>query len=219
MFERFSNDARQVVVVSQREARELSASYIGTEHLLLGLLTDADDVAASALRRAGLTREGVRESIRAEMSRIGGVDASGCDEDEDARALAAIGIDLPTVRARLEDTFGPGAWERARRHPHPAGRRLWPARFWQRWFWRRGPRRNSTAYQPSHLPFTPRAKKVLELSLREALRLHHGYIGTGHLLLALLREGHGLGVRILAARGLDAADIRRHVLAALDEAA
>jgi ATP-dependent Clp protease ATP-binding subunit ClpA len=124
MFERFSGEARHVVVSAQEEARELDHNYIGTEHLLLGLLT-SDSLASASLNALGYTRDDVQ-----------------------AKVLATVG----------------------RGKASPGG----------------------------HIPFTPRAKKVLELSLREALQLKHNYIGTEHILLGLLREGEGMAAQILA---------------------
>jgi ATP-dependent Clp protease ATP-binding subunit ClpA len=127
MFERFSGQARQVVVSAQEEARELDHNYIGTEHLLLGLLVTSDSLAGTSLTALGYTRDDVRASVEAMVGR------------------------------------GKGA---------PEG----------------------------HVPFTPRAKKVLELSLREALQLKHNYIGTEHILLGLIREGEGIAAKILEAK-------------------
>jgi ATP-dependent Clp protease ATP-binding subunit ClpA len=127
MFERFTNRARHVIVLSQEEARGLSHNYIGTEHLLLGLLGESGGVAARALERFGMSLAQGREAV---VARIG------------------------------------------RGQQAPSG----------------------------HIPFTPRAKKVLELALREALDLHHNYIGTEHLLLGLVREGEGVGAQILRAQ-------------------
>lgn len=205
MFERFSRSARQVVVLAQEQARDMHSTRIGTEHLLLGLLTESEGLGARVLRDAGLTLDGAREQVRAEMHRLSGPAQSQAVQEADARALEAIGIDLPTVRARLEDVFGKGAWERAQRPPRSRGLQLWRRRSEHRW--------------SRHLSFSPRAKVVLELSLREALRLRHNRIGTEHLLLALLWEGQGLGACVLAARGLDAGELRARVLRALDEAA
>src|SRR5262245_41751206 len=118
MFERFTDRARRVVVLAQEEARLLMHNYIGTEHLLLGLIHEGEGVAA--------------------------------------KALDALGIELTEVRSRVEEIIGRGS------------------------------------ETPSvHIPFTPRSKKVLELSLREALELGHNYIGTEHILLGLIREGEG----------------------------
>jgi ATP-dependent Clp protease ATP-binding subunit ClpA len=125
MFERFSGQARHVVVSAQEEARELDHNYIGTEHLLLGLLATSDSLASASLTALGYTQDNVREA--------------------------------------LEATVGRGK-------SSPGG----------------------------YIPFTPRAKKVLELSLREALHLKHNYIGTEHILLGLLREGEGVAAQILA---------------------
>jgi ATP-dependent Clp protease ATP-binding subunit ClpC len=125
MFERFSGHARQVVVSAQEEARALDHNYIGTEHILLGLLVASDSLASASLNALGYTHDNVREAVEA--------------------------------------TVGRGK-------ASPGG----------------------------HVPFTPRAKKVLELSLREALNLNHNYIGTEHILLGLLREGQGVAARVLA---------------------
>ena len=129
MFERFTNRARRVVVLAQEEARRLRHNYIGTEHLLLGLLSESDGLACRALTGFGMSLEGTRQEVG--------------------------------------DLIGTGKQELS-----------------------------------GHIPFTPRAKKTLELALREALKLHHTYIGTEHLLLGLLREGeqgrdNGVAVRIL----------------------
>jgi hypothetical protein len=113
----------------------------------------------------------------------------------DAEALRAIGIDVQHVRARIEESFGPGALERARLGAcRPGSSRL-------------------------HVPFSRRSKTVLELSLREALHLRHNYIGTEHILLGLLREGQGLAAQILADAGVRTEDLRRSVLAAVGRVA
>ncbi|MBO0774655.1 MAG: Clp protease [Actinobacteria bacterium] len=124
MFERFTNHARHVVVLAQEEARRMHHNYIGTEHILLGLLGEPEGVADRALRGVGLTLEGGRQEV-----------------------LAIVGTGKQA----------------------PSG----------------------------HIPFTPRAKKTLELSLREALQLHHNYIGTEHILLGLIREGEGVAAQIM----------------------
>jgi ATP-dependent Clp protease ATP-binding subunit ClpA len=138
MFERFTNRARHAVVLAQEEARRLNHNYIGTEHVLLGLLGEPEGVAGQALQRFGLTLERAREET------------------------AAI--------------VGPG-----------------------------------TSAPSGHIPFTPRAKKTLELALREALQLHHNYIGTEHILLGVIREGEGVGAQILRQHG-DLLAIRAAVL-------
>lgn len=192
MFERFSDRARHVVVLAQEQARDLRASHIGTEHLLLGLLAQGDGVGAIALRSAGLSVEDVHADIRRMI-------ACHVLNKDDAEALRAIGIDLDAVRAKVEESFGPGALERVQEHP-PRGR---------------GRHRSGQG----HIPFSPRAKKTLELSLREALRLRHNYIGTEHILLGLLREGHGVAVAVIAARGVTAAQLRNLIMAEVGRAA
>ena len=139
MFERFTDQARRVVVLSQEEARLLNHDYIGTEHLLLGLINEGEGVAA--------------------------------------RGLQSLAIRPDSVRSQVVETIGQG-------HQSPSG----------------------------HIPFTPRAKKVLELSLREALQLGHNYIGTEHILLGLIREGDGVAARVLEKLGADLPKIRHTVL-------
>jgi ATP-dependent Clp protease ATP-binding subunit ClpA len=141
MFERFSGEARQVVVHAQTVARDLQHDYIGTEHVLLGLFDAPASVPARALRQLGLTKE--------------------------------------TVKADVEKMIGRG------KEPSGGG----------------------------HIPFTPRAKKVLELALREALKLKHNYIGTEHILLGLVREGEGVAARIMVERIGDLGRVRGAVLA------
>jgi hypothetical protein len=142
MFERFTDRARRVVVLAQEEAGRLDHNYIGTEHLLLGLIHEGEGIAA--------------------------------------RALEALGIRLEVVRAEVEEIIGRGS-------EPPAGR----------------------------IPFTPRAKKVLELSLREALQLSHSYIGTEHILLGLIREGEGVAAQVLVTLGADLARVRGQVITLL----
>jgi ATP-dependent Clp protease ATP-binding subunit ClpC len=139
MFERFTNRARRVVVVSQEEARELGHNYIGTEHILLGLLAAEGGLALQVLQRFGMSLIPVREEV-----------------------TARVGTSGDQVKARI--------------------------------------------------PFTPRAKKVLELSLREALALHHNYIGTEHILLGLAHEADGVGPQIMKAHGADYMALRQGVL-------
>ncbi len=139
MFERFTDRARRVVVLAQEEARLLNHDYIGTEHILLGLIHEQQGVAA--------------------------------------KALESLGIRLEAVRSQVEGIIGQG-------QSAPTG----------------------------HIPFTPRAKKVLELSLREALQLGHNYIGTEHLLLGLLREGQGVAAQVLVKLGADQARVRQQVI-------
>ena len=139
MFERFTDRARRVVVLAQEEARMLNHNYIGTEHILLGLIHEGEGVAA--------------------------------------KALEALTISLEGVRAQVEEIIGQG-------QQAPSG----------------------------HIPFTPRAKKVLELSLREALQLGHNYIGTEHILLGLIREGEGVAAQVLVKLGADLNRVRQQVI-------
>ena len=139
MFRRFSPGARESIIGSQREARSLRHGYIGTEHILLGLLHEGHGVAAQALQAAGITEEAARQ--------------------------------------RIVEIVGRGAQE-------PSG----------------------------HIPFTARAKKVLELALREAAHLNHLYIGSGHILLGLLREGDGLACQVLIDLGADSAPLREQAM-------
>jgi ATP-dependent Clp protease ATP-binding subunit ClpA len=168
MFERFTAQARQVVVGAQEQARTHDADEIRTEHLLLALYTVPDNLAITVLGALGVDPDTVRRTV-GERGAGGPV--------SDAEALATLGIDLEEVRRQIELAFGPGALEHTR-----AARR-------------RGPRFGG------HLPFERAAKKALELSLREALRLRHNYIGTEHLLLGLL-HGDGLAGEILTECGL-----------------
>ena len=139
MFEKFTDKARRVVVLAQEEAKLLNHNYIGTEHILLGLIHEGEGVAA--------------------------------------KALEALGINLEQVREQVQDIIGQG-------QQSPSG----------------------------HIPFTPRAKKVLELSLREALQLGHSYIGTEHLLLGLIREGEGVAAQVLTKLGADTNKVRQQVI-------
>ena len=139
MFERFTDRARRVVVLAQEEARLLHHNYIGTEHILLGLIHEGEGVAA--------------------------------------KSLESLGISLEAVRNQVEEIIGQGG-------SSPSG----------------------------HIPFTPRAKKVLELSLREALQLGHNYIGTEHILLGLIREGEGVAAQVLVKLGADLSRVRQQVI-------
>jgi len=139
VFERFTDRARRVVVLAQEEARLLNHNYIGTEHILLGLIHEGEGVAA--------------------------------------KALESLGISLEAVRQQVEEIIGQGG-------SSPSG----------------------------HIPFTPRAKKVLELSLREALQLGHNYIGTEHILLGLIREGEGVAAQVLVKLGADLSRVRQQVI-------
>ena len=191
MFERFTDRARDVVRRARDEARDEGRRPVGTEHLLLGVLADGDNLAVRVLADLGVRAEDLRAAVARNVGR-GGVGLG----DADAAALREIGIDLAAIVARIEESFGPDAL----RQPPP------PPRRWGRRRYEGG-------------PFSPRAKKVLELSLREAIRLRHRHIGTEHILLGLLREGNGLAAVVLTEAGVDLTDLRRRVEAALRTAA
>jgi hypothetical protein len=139
MFQRFTDRARRVVVLAQEEARMLDHNYIGTEHILLGLVREGEGVAA--------------------------------------KALDGLGVELDAVRQHVEDMIGRGA-----------------------------------GAPSAHIPFTPRSKKILELSLSESRRLGHSYIGTEHILLALVREGEGVAAQVLVRLGADLDRVRHEVV-------
>ena len=177
MFERFTEDARQVVVQAQEEARRLHHDHIGTEHVLLGLLDQHGSPTAAVLARHGLTRESTVAAIHAFTS----------SEGLDAAALGTVGIDLDAVRESVEAAFGPGALDVPR----------------------------GTRPTKGHIPLTPRAKKVLELSLREAIALKSRSIADGHIALGIIREGEGLAMKIVHDRGIDAGTLREEIRTAL----
>ncbi|WNM40302.1 Clp protease N-terminal domain-containing protein [Micromonospora halotolerans] len=191
MFERFTDRARAVVHHAVDEARTEGRRPVGTEHLLLGVLADGDNLAVRVLSAGGIRAEDLRAAVTRHTAH--GVDGLS---EADAAALREIGIDLAAIVARIEESFGPDALREAA----PAPRRWWGRR-------------------PDDGRFSPRAKKVLELSLREAVRLRHHHIGTEHILLGLLREGNGLAALVLTEAGADLDDLRRRVEAALRTAA
>ncbi len=191
MFERFTDRARQAVVLAQEDARMRRHHYIETEHLLMGLYGVPDGIAAQVLHSLGVSRE----DIHNEIAKIVGPGSSTGNPDRDA--LATIGIDLDEVRRQTEEAFGPGALERTR----AAGR----GRFC------RAPR--------GHIPFTRRSKHALERSLREALGLRHNYIGTEHILLGLLALRDGLAAKMLRSRGVTYDAARAAIMARLQGAA
>jgi ATP-dependent Clp protease ATP-binding subunit ClpA len=198
MFERFTAPARAAVHHSQREAHDLGHAFIGTEHLLLALLSDPDATVARLLRESGIDAAYTRAEIKRLVGESAEPDLSFIDADsEDAAALKAIGIDLDAVRAAIEESFGAGALHLPRPAPQRRG-----------FFGRFGG-------SSSRLPFSKRAKKVLELSLREALRLGHNFIAPEHIMLGLLREGEGLAAKVIADKGTDFARLRDGLTRAL----
>ena len=173
MFERFSHEARQAVVLAGEEAARFHHGWVGTEHLLLGVLCSGG-APARLLADFGVDAAGVRD----EVIRIVGRG----EDDIDPDALATLGIDLDAVRERVENAFGPGALNR-----------------------RRGCRRGLLS---PHIPFTPRAKKALELTLREGIALGDRELRGEHLILGLLREGDGVAARMLFASGVTLEAVR-----------
>lgn len=196
-FERFSQHARHVVLLAQQEARALGHDYLGTEHLLLGLLTEHAGLAARILSDLGINPQAIRKEVTEIIGR-------GPPTRPDPEALRSIGIDLDAVRSKVEEAFGPGALDRmfARREPGLMGRRTCRKRV-----------------PAGFVPFTPRAKKALELSLRAARQLGHDRIGTEHILLGLLAEGEGMAAELLGRSGVDVTRARTSIIDALGPSA
>ena len=208
MFERFTQEARRAVVGAQTEARSLGHGWIGTEHLLLAVLAEDGSPVADALRRVGLTPENVRAEVRRQLGPV-----------DDSAALAGIGIDLDEVRRHVEDRFGPGALDDQTSAEVPSR--------WSRRRLRGGrtptgqdaagrPHHGSTARPlpapgPGHIPFTRRAKKALELALREAMAAKSREIRASHLVLGLMRED-GLAATVVMRLGVRPDTERRAVL-------
>jgi ATP-dependent Clp protease ATP-binding subunit ClpA len=235
MFERFTDGARQVVVQAQANARRLGHTYIGCEHLLLAAVATGEP-ASVILRDHGVTPERVEAEILHVIGRgLGGpADPLG---GLDREALAAIGIDLDVVRSRIEAAFGPDALSRAvlahkqaaaragRRGRRPALGKGPVARLMHHRRFRAARRGAPAGLAPHanapllrdpapgrHIPFTPRAKKVLELSLREAVAQKDSHIGVQHLTLALLGVKDGMVPAILSALGAPAVSLRAAIL-------
>jgi len=225
MFERFTDSARHVVAQAQADARRLGHNYIGCEHLLLAVAA-ADEPVSAVLRDQDITPERIEGEILRTTGRGQRADLlRGIDRE----ALAAIGIDLDAVRAQIEAAFGPDALTpalpacRSRRPAWGKGPLAQLARRRRRHRARRGaplpagPRGHAPLLPgpvPSgHIPFTPRAKKSLELSLREAKGLNDTCIGVQHLTLALLAMNDGMVPVILSALGTPATLLRAAILA------
>ncbi|MFD3812712.1 Clp protease N-terminal domain-containing protein [Rhodococcus sp. NPDC058639] len=192
MFEKFADSARSAVVAAQSEAKRLEAQRIHPSHLLLGVLVSADEPLRALLADADLTVDGLRADCAAQASG----DALGA---EDAAALDTIGIDLDAVKSRLEETFGEGVLDRDPSGQGGAGR----ANLWGRL---------------GHIPFDKDAKKVLELSLREALARHERVIRAEHVLLGVLRGGDPSATALVEAH-VHRDELRRRLVEHLDEAA
>jgi len=214
MFERFTGGARAVVVQAQEHARRLGHNYIGCEHLLLAAASTGEP-AGSALREQGVTPEGVE----AEIVRLAGLgQAAGLFSALDRDALASIGIDIDAVRAQIEAAFGPDALTRAGpgacRGSRPAGKS--PLARLRRSRGAAHGRDTTAGARPAgpggHIPFTPCAKKSLELSLREARARQDGYLGVEHLTLAVVGMDAGAVPAILSALGTTPATLRSAIL-------
>ena len=226
MFERFTDTARHVVVQAQADARRLGHNYIGCEHLLPAAAAAAEP-ASAVLRDQGVTPERVEAEILRTVGRGQAADPLG---GLDRQALAFIGIDLDVVRARIEAAFGPDALTRALPTACRSRRPAWGkgplAELTRRRRRRRArrdaplpagpPRQRPASAGPApggHIRFTPRAKKTLQLSLREAETLHDNSIGVQHLSLALLALSDGTVPAILSALGAPATSLRASILA------
>lgn len=213
MFERFSPRARTAVLQAVQHARQLGSPAVGPEHLLLGLLAVPESLAAQALADLGVDQADAVRRVQAELAqtdRRAGLDAA------DATALADLGIDVEAVVRRAEESFGPGALapgQPACRNRRRSGRRL-------RWGQRRSGRRRSGRRRrvDVRVRFRPEAKRALERCLVEARELGHRYVGTEHLLLAILSERHGPAYQVLTSYGVDHSVARTRVVALLRRA-
>jgi hypothetical protein len=231
MFERFTQEARTLVVLASEHARRLGHRYVGGEHILLAAVSTGQP-ASAVLRAHGVMPELVEEEI---VRRVGLGAGAGLFGGLDSDALATIGIDLDAVRARIEASFGPQALARAARAAHRDPRRRpgpRPPGLVRRWRRRRRARRAMISAPPpgprppeatgrycapgprpsGHIPFTPAAKKILELTLREAVARHDPQIGVEHIALALTTIKQGLVPQILSGAGAPAAALRAAIL-------
>jgi len=231
MFERFTQEARDLVALASEHARRLGHRYVGGEHLLLATVT-AGQPASAVLRAHGVTPDLVEEEI---VRRVGLGAGAGLFGGLDKDALATVGIDVDAVRARIEASFGPQALARAAQTAHRDPRRR-PGPRPPRLLRRRHRRHRGRQAMPSppaqasrlpeatgrycapgprptgHIPFTPAAKKILELTLREAVALNDSQIGVEHVALALSTIKQGLVPQILSEAGTPAAALRTAIL-------
>ena len=207
MFEKFTRQARQLVVGAQEEARELGHGWIGTEHLLLAALRQPGDPGAATLVRLGVTAEECRTAVKGVVGQEG-----GALDEQDAEALKALGIDLDEIRRRAEGAFGSGALDVPAEDPAEKRRRPFP-------LGRRRDRDGADAPGKGHIPFTARAKKALELALREAVARKDRHIGVEHVVLALLRSDDNITAALFAELDLVPREAREHVLSDLRGAA
>lgn len=216
MFERFSRPARQVVVEAQEEARSLGHDRVGTEHLMLAVLRRPEQPGAATLVRLGVSAENCRAAV---SSVVGGADGDALGP-EDAEALKAFGIDLDEIRRRAENAFGDGALDAPVTDPEAGAPR-------RRRFLKRGRREDgggsgstgAVSGPSGHIRFTGRAKKALELSLREAIARKDRHIGVEHVVLALLRGDDKISQGLFQRLGVAPKEMRDLVLADLRAAA
>ncbi|WP_370422367.1 Clp protease N-terminal domain-containing protein [Streptomyces sp. QH1-20] len=199
MFEQFTKEARFAVIQAQEEARDLAHTWIGSEHLLVAVAAQEGAPGAATLARLGITPAACRAALT----------PAGPLGDGDAEALRALGIDLDAVRARAEERFGPGALGPQEEEPARTRRRGLPF----------GRNRGGAKGSRSHIPFTPRAKKALERSLREALARKDHRIGLEHVLLGVLHPEDAVTAGVLRRLGTDSATVRAGLVADLDRAA
>ncbi|MEN9300675.1 MAG: ATP-dependent Clp protease ATP-binding subunit ClpC, partial [Actinomycetota bacterium] len=214
MFERFTDRARRVVVLAQEEARLLNHSYIGTEHILLGLIHEGEGVAAKALESLNISLEAVRAQVE-EIIGQGGSSPSGHIPftprakkvlELSLREALQLGHNYIGTEHILLGLIREGEGVAAKAL-ESLGISLEAVRQQVEEIIGQGQQAPS-----GHIPFTPRAKKVLELSLREALQLGHNYIGTEHILLGLIREGEGVAAQVLVKLGADLSRVRQQVI-------
>ncbi len=214
MFERFTDRARRVVVLAQEEARMLNHNYIGTEHILLGLIHEGEGVAAKALESLGIALEGVRQQVeeiigqgqQAPSGHIPFTPRAKNELEQSLREALQLGHNYIGTEHILLGLIHEGEGVAAKAL-ESLGIALEGVRQQVEEIIGQGQQAPS-----GHIPFTPRAKKVLELSLREALQLGHNYIGTEHILLGLIREGEGVAAQVLVKLGADLNRVRQQVL-------
>ncbi len=205
MFERFSHEARAVLVLAQEQARELGHNWVGTEHLLLGVAAQRTGKAAEALSEVGVDLSTLRRAVVETLGLGSTASGAGSLVDEDEVALRSVGIDMNVVRAKVEEVFGRGALDT----PLPTARQT------RRWLRRRRRGCRPAGARAPQRPFAPRAKKSLELALRESLALRHDWIGPEHVLLGVLRVPDGAAATILVSRGVRLDDLRDRVRAGI----
>jgi ATP-dependent Clp protease ATP-binding subunit ClpA len=219
MFERFSRPARQVVIGAQEEARSLGHGWVGTEHLLLSALRLPEQPGVTTLVRLGVSAESCRAAV---AGVVGGADGERLGP-EDAEALKAFGIDLDEIRRRAESAFGDGALDTPVADPGESGpRRRRLLKLGRRESGTRAGGHGSGGTAPGasgHIRFTGRAKKALELSLREAIARKDRHIGVEHVVLALLRGDDKISQGMFERLGVAPKDTRDLVLADLRSAA